>query len=224
MACDEDDARTGASLSLADFFSRFRRASLLDKAVLLDEAYWQAKSQLYYKRYFGEIGQRSKIINPMRLSNVQNIFIGDDVMINHHAFLLTRRMESGRPPRLVIDSGAVLGHFNHITCVDSVHIGKKVLVADKVHISDNSHVYADPNIPIIDQSFFSKGAVSIGDGTWIGENASIQSCRIGKHCVVGSNSVVTRDIPDYTVVAGAPARVIRRLDHETGLWNRVTEA
>jgi acetyltransferase-like isoleucine patch superfamily enzyme len=160
----------------------------------------------------------------MRLSNVQNIFIGDDVMINHHAFLLTRRMESGKSPRLVIDSGAVLGHFSHITCVDSVHIGKKVLIADKVHISDNSHVFADPNIPIMDQSFFSKSGVSIGDGTWIGENASIQSCRIGKHCVVGSNSVVIRDIPDYTVVAGAPARVLRRLDPETGLWNRVTGA
>lgn len=59
---------------------------------------------------------------------------------------------------------------------------------------------------------FNRGGVSIGDDTWIGTNVVIAgTVEIGKHCVIGANSVVTHDIPDYSVVAGCPARVIKQI-------------
>ena len=62
----------------------------------------------------------------------------------------------------------------------------------------------------------------IGDGTWIGTNVvRVGNIQIGKHCVIGANSVVTKDIPDYSVAAGIPAKVIKRYDFEEEEWVRV---
>lgn len=63
--------------------------------------------------------------------------------------------------------------------------------------------------------------VHIGDGSWIGCHCAIVGdVHIGRHCVVGANSVVTRNVPDFCVVAGAPARIVKRFDLETGEWMR----
>jgi acetyltransferase-like isoleucine patch superfamily enzyme len=156
----------------------------------------------------------------MRLKNVENIFIGDSVLIHKHAFLLTLRIPDNPAPRLVISDGCTIGHFNHITCVNELVIGRKVLTADRVHISDNSHAFADPNVPIMEQGVVTKGKVSIGDGTWIGEGSSVLSCSIGKNCVIGSNAVVVSDIPDHCVAAGVPARIIRRFNPTSRVWEK----
>jgi acetyltransferase-like isoleucine patch superfamily enzyme len=194
--------------------------SLLEKIEYITELYWLLKTQLYYRRFFGQIGRRSKILNPMRLKNVENIFLGDHVIINKHAFLLTARLSNGERPRITIGDGCVIGHVNHITAVNDVAIGPNVLTADRVHISDNSHSFADPATAIIDQPIVSKGRVRIGEGSWIGENASVLSCSIGRNCVIGSNAVVLSDIPDYSVAVGAPARVVRRFNPGSGLWEK----
>lgn len=144
------------------------------------------------------------------------------MIINKYTFLLTVALDTKNPPKLFFDNGATIGHFNHITCVNSVHIGKKVLTADKVHISDNTHDFSDINIPILDQKVMSKGKVSIGDGTWIGEGVSILSAAIGKNCVIGSNAVVVKDIPDFSIAVGIPARVVKRFNVETRRWEPTT--
>jgi lipopolysaccharide O-acetyltransferase len=201
---------------LKNFFGN----SLLDTVESLSELYWLTKTCLYYRRFFGKIGRRSRIVNPTKLRDVQHIFIGDEVRINKYIFLLTLTLHERPKPRIVINDGCVIGHMNHITCVNEVIIGKKVLTADGVHISDNSHVYSNPKIAIIDQGITSKGKVSIGDGSWIGENVSVLSCHIGTHCVIGSNSVVVNDIPDFSVAVGVPARVVRQFDVTRGQWTK----
>ena len=65
------------------------------------------------------------------------------------------------------------------------------------------------------------GKVRIGSGSWIGENACILGVIIGKQCVIGANSVVTKDIPDYSVAVGIPAKVIKKYNFETQQWERV---
>jgi acetyltransferase-like isoleucine patch superfamily enzyme len=210
--------------SPASRLHRFLGYSLLGQFESMSELYWLLKSRMYYRRFFGAIGERSKILDPMRLTNVHNVFVGDDVMINRHAFLLTLALPDKPKPRLSIGDGSVIGHMNHITCVEQVTIGKKVLTADRVHISDNSHIFEDPTIAILDQGVRSGGTVTIGDGSWIGENASLISCHIGKHCVIGSNAVVVTDIPDYCVAVGTPARVVRRYDPLSRQWIRTSVA
>lgn len=71
------------------------------------------------------------------------------------------------------------------------------------------------------QGVVSKGSVSIGAGTWIGENVVILSCNIGKNCVVGSNAVVLHDVPDFCVAVGIPARVVQRFNLDSQLWEKV---
>jgi acetyltransferase-like isoleucine patch superfamily enzyme len=180
--------------------------------------YYLLKSQIYYKRFFGAIGKNSKLIMPMRLKNVRNVFIGDDVIINKYAFIITVPLPGAAVPGVVVDNGSILGHFNHIASVNKVYIGKNVLTADKVYISDHNHQYADIHMPVMDQGTYSNGVVHIGDGSWIGENVCIVSAKIGRNCVVAANSVVTKDIPDYSVAAGIPARVVKRFDHDSNRW------
>lgn len=91
-------------------------------------------------------------------------------------------------------------------------------------VADYNHEYVNPNIPIKDQGNRAKkdDRVLIERGTWIGTNAVIVgNVHIGKNCVIGANSVVTKDIPDYSIVGGVPAKIIRRYNKETKSWERV---
>jgi len=97
-----------------------------------------------------------------------------------------------------------------------------VNVAQQVLIMDHNHAYEDIEVPIINQGITKGGRIQIGEGTWIGRGAAIVCSRgeltIGRHCVVSANSVVTRSIPDYSVVFGMPAAIIRQYDPETRTW------
>ena len=91
---------------------------------------------------------------------------------------------------------------------------RKQLEINGEYITDCDHEYRDVNIPVIDQGIVQRGQrVSIGDGSYIGINAVIVgNVKIGKHCVIGANSVVTKDVPDYCVAVGSPAKVIKRIE------------
>ena len=119
---------------------------------------------------------------------------------------------------LIIEDGTIIGNFNHIFATKKIVIHKDVLTADKVYISDNLHGYENINLPIIKQAIVQKGEVEIGEGCWLGENVCVLGAHIGKHCVIGANSVVTKDIPDYSVAVGAPARIIKRYDFIKKSW------
>jgi len=175
------------------------------------------KTFILYKGFFKKAGKNFRLNSPLRLYNPHNITIGNDVTINHLGWLLTLQIDSNIP-ELVIDDGAAIGNFCHITCVKKVYIGKNVLAADRIYISDNLHGYEDITTPIAKQKVKFKGEVSIGENSWIGENVSIIGCKVGRHCVIGANSVVTKDIPDYSIAAGIPAKVIKRYDIQAGKW------
>ena len=122
------------------------------------------------------------------------------------------------PGKLQIGDNCSFGYRNHITCVGEVVIGSNVLTANNVYISDNSHGYENIEVPIISQPVKFKRRVQIGSGSWIGENVSRIGANVGKNSVIGANSVVTSDIPDYWVAVGAPAKVIKRFNQDTKRW------
>lgn len=123
---------------------------------------------------------------------------------------------------VTIGKGCKLNWGTQIESMSEVFIGDYVLIAPNVHITDRNHEYKDISIPIIKQGWFSNGVVKIDDGCWIGINTVIIGpVHIGRNCVIGANSVVTKDIPDYSVSVGNPARIIRRYNFETQLWERV---
>lgn len=174
----------------------------------------------YYRIIFGSFGPHSYIIKPLRIDGTRNIYIMERVSIHNSAWLAAYKL-TGYVPRLEIGKGTTIGDYAHIIATRKVQLGENVLIANGVYISDNLHEYEDPEIPICNQGITQKKDVIIGDDSWIGEHVSIIGASIGKHCVIGANSVVIHDIPDYCVAVGAPAKVIKRYDFVQKRWIRV---
>jgi acetyltransferase-like isoleucine patch superfamily enzyme len=105
-----------------------------------------------------------------------------------------------------------------ISCANRIDIGKNVLIADRCCVLDSEHDYKDISRPILLQKM-TEGAVKIEDDCWIGINVVIlPDVTIGRHSVIGANSVVTMNVPQYSVVCGIPARVIKQYDSKEGKW------
>lgn len=120
-------------------------------------------------------------------------------------------------------NGVVIGERCRISVVNSLNIGKNVLISPDVYITDCDHAYENIKIPVMEQGVVNRqNKVSIGDDSYIGIHAVIVgNVSIGKHCVVGANSVVTKDIPDYCVVAGVPAKIIKHYNFMLNTWVKV---
>jgi acetyltransferase-like isoleucine patch superfamily enzyme len=114
--------------------------------------------------------------------------------------------------RVRIGSGTFLNMGVMIAAQELVEIGDHCMLANGCFVSDASHRYDDPDKPITWQGFESKGPTRIGDNCWLGAHVVVTSgVSIGERCVVGAGSVVTKDVEPYSLVAGAPARPIRRI-------------
>jgi len=122
----------------------------------------------------------------------------------------------------VVDDNCIVAFGSIISAKNRIHLERDVNVAQQVLIMDHNHAYEDIEVPIVKQGITEGGRIRIGEGSWIGHGAAILCSRgeltIGRHCVVAANSVVTRSIPDYSVVFGIPATIIRQYDPETRAW------
>jgi len=125
-------------------------------------------------------------------------------------------------PTIVIEDNCAIGADTIISAKNQIHIERDVLVAQWVLIIDHNHAYEDITTPIVNQGITEGGRIRIGQGSWIARGATIicpkGELTIGRNCVVAAGSVVTRSIPDYSLVAGLPARVIRQYDPQTKTW------
>ena len=141
---------------------------------------------------------------------------------SHHSTFLGENVRVSHPENVEIGNNVRIGEACRIGCSFEVTIEDNVLFAPNVHISDRDHDYVDITKPINEQPIVSKGAVRIGEGSWLGLGCQIYSgVTIGKHCVVGGGSIVTHSVPDFCVVAGNPARIIKKYNEETSEWENV---
>jgi acetyltransferase-like isoleucine patch superfamily enzyme len=116
--------------------------------------------------------------------------------------------------RVRIGECAFLNMGVMIAAEQLVEIGDHCMLANGCFVSDSSHRYDDLEKPITWQGFQSKGPTRIGENCWLGANVAVTSgVSIGERCVIGANSVVTKDIPPFSIAAGAPARVLRKVEH-----------
>jgi acetyltransferase-like isoleucine patch superfamily enzyme len=120
---------------------------------------------------------------------------------------------------VIIGNGSLIGMGNVI--IGPVSIGNDVIFAQNNVLSGLNHEYEDINRPIKSQGVTTK-PILIKDETWIGANCFIAAgITIGKHCIVAGGSVVTKDVPDFSIVAGNPARILKQYSNESKTWERI---
>jgi acetyltransferase-like isoleucine patch superfamily enzyme len=129
---------------------------------------------------------------------------------------------------LKIGKNVEVNDYVHIGAINSVIIGDNVLIASKVFISDHNHGFYGVNgrhdhpDSIPKERELSHAPVVIEDNVWIGEFVSVlPGVTIGKGSIIGTMSVVTKDISPYSIAIGAPAKVIKKYNFETSMWTPV---
>lgn len=150
------------------------------------------------------------------------ICIGNSVSLRKDASLIVATEDPTGEPVIVIDDNCSIGYGTMISAKNRIHLERDVLVGQQVVILDHNHAYEDITTPIVYQGITKGGRVRIGQGSWIGRGSAIICARgeltIGRNCVVAVNSVVMRSIPDYSVVFGSPATIVKQYDPETRAW------
>ena len=107
------------------------------------------------------------------------------------------------------------------TLIGPVTLKNDVRLAQNVVLSGLNHNYEDVTVPIFQQGV-STSPITVEEDVWIGANTTVVAgITIGKHTVIAGGSVVTKDIPPYSVAVGNPARVVKQFNHHTGEWERV---
>lgn len=165
----------------------------------------------HYARWswrFGGFGFRSRLSSPALLTNTGRVRIGKGVSIRKGA-----RIEVVRDGGAIeIGDGTSIQFDFHCGAANQVVIGKDVLIAGRVYISDHDHVFDHCELPPRLCRDLVSSPVIIEDGVWLGEGCVVlKGVRIGRRSVVGANAVVTKSVPDGCVVCGVPAKIVRRI-------------
>lgn len=179
---------------------------------------------LYWSRKFGSTKGLVRIGKSVTFQNPHFLHFGQNVGIGKYAYFLPLGSYAGKHynPKIIIGDGCWIGIRNSFAAINEIKIGNHVLFAGYVHITDHSHGYEDITKPIMPQELISKGPVEIEDDCWLGFGCEILSgVHIGKHAIVAARAVVTKDVPAYSIVAGNPARVVKKFNMESKQWEKV---
>lgn len=183
--------------------------------------------RLTYPSLFGAVGKNPVFGNHISLRGARRIYMGDDVMLDDHAFLSVRCQAEqalhignnvivGRYCQLKVRGGKMhlgsdisIGPYSYLGTTTTLTVGDHCLVGTNSFIGGIQHSFSDPDTPIQEQELSDRGGVHLGKDVWIGAHVVINDgVTIGDGAVVGANAVVTKDVPPFTIVAGVPATVI----------------
>lgn len=168
-----------------------------------------------FKNNFFSFKQSFNKVRILKLKHVnypKYITIGKGTTIDEGARLDCYPIENEKTPNLRIGNNTMIGFNFTALCSSNLIIGNDVLIASNVFISTENHGFDSIELKYLRQKLVTKDVV-IEDNVWIGENVSILSgVKIGKWSIVGANSVVTKDVPEYTIVCGNPAKIIKKYD------------
>lgn len=175
---------------------------------------------------FCHLGTKVTFGSGVTIHNAKYISLGNRVYLEKNVTLkfLEEFIKYGyKRPNLKIEDAVTIGAGTIIAAAKFIHIKKNVLVAPHCFITDHDHEYRDITIPIRDQGYKNVKKIVIEEGAWIAANSTICSgVTIGKNSVVGANSVVVSDIPDFSLAVGVPAKVVKRFNTATKVWKALS--
>jgi len=204
-------------IALASLWGR-----LLSERVVLVWQDLRNKCYAAYLKHFFEgaedlivTGSPIHFLGAMYIKLGKNVTLGRDVQLE--AIYQWENCDQMFTPQIVLGDNVVLAPSSRIGCINRVEIGEWTTTGQRVYITDHTHgdvSYEQLNMPPRHRPLYSKGPVKIGAYVHIGENSCIMpGVTVGDHCVIGAGSVVTHDIPPYSVAAGNPAKVLRTIDN-----------
>lgn len=193
------------------------------------KVYSRATSAL--KHSFARRGRGVVIDHTVSVAAAGFMTIDDDTWIQRHAFLTAPLIEMKVPPKgpvLRIGKRVQVGPRCFFSAVNEILIEDDALFAPNVYLADHTHAYETVGAPVKDQGLMPYGRIRIGRGAWLGINTVViaagKDIDIGPGAVVSANSVVTRSVPAHSLVAGSPARVVKRYDEAAKAWRPVIPA
>lgn len=182
--------------------------------------FYQVKVRLWYAFVLKKCGKNNVIFKPVFITP-EFISLGDSVIIGYHARIEGVNKYEGAvySPQIIIDDNVTIEQNVHITFANSIVIGRDTAIAANVTITDIDHPYTDIHTPPEKQPI-KVDSVVIGSSCKIYNNVVLlPGVRLGNHNIIGANSVVVAgQYPDYCVIAGSPARIIKRFDTTAGRW------
>lgn len=173
----------------------------------------------YLRIRFKKLGKKAYIRPFIDLYNPKYMEIGDQVQILRNVVLQAFKL-CEHDPIFKIGNLVRVQYNVQISSIDSVIIEDGCTIGSNAFITDSTHDYTKIDRPAIYAPAIPLQPVVIGAGTWVGRNAIISGCKIGKHCVIGAHAFVNKDIPDFCVVAGSPARIVKRYNFESQQWEK----
>jgi len=178
----------------------------------------------------GKLGRSNIVLGPRcHLSGLAYMRIGKNFQAAEGLWLEAIAAHSGQTfsPSIVIGNNVTVSRWSHIAATHRVEIGDGVLLGSKVLITDHNHGHyrnevCDVGIPPALRTLERDRSVVIGKNVWLGDGVVVMpGVKIGDGSVIGANSVVTRDVPPFTIAAGSPAAALKKFDFTTQEWRKL---
>lgn len=198
-----------------DYFDLYEYALML---------FAKMKTRWFYAFLFGKMGKGCWLKKPAQIYGAPNIEIGHGVRIERGSIFYAVRNYGDKKynSRIVLGEGTFANRDFNVTAAFEINIGREVVFGPNVFLTDFDHGYEDVTKSRLQTDLISKGPIHIGDRCWIGANSFIGSgVTLGEYCVVAANSVVTKSFPPYSVLAGVPAKLIKKYDPLEEKWIKV---
>ena len=172
----------------------------------INKYFWFIRG-LFYKLFFGKFGNLSYIGSPTFIKNSKKIFIGNKVRIYPNS-----RMEVYDKGLILIEDNVSCGHNMHLTAFKKLIIGSGTSIAGNVLVMSLAHKVIIKDKPFMEQPLTGKETI-IGKNCLIGSNSVIMAgVVLGDQCLVAANSVVTESFDSYSIIAGSPAKFIKKIE------------
>jgi acetyltransferase-like isoleucine patch superfamily enzyme len=187
------------------------------------KSFWYPIANIKNRFLFGAYGKDVYIEPGVVINRPRFVQVGDHVRIKRNTSInLHPKDKRSKEILLFIGDHTIISESCFVSACNRVVIEENVGISPNVMIIDNSRKLGDVSRPSKEQDL-KIGYVHIGADSWIAYGACVMpNVTIGKHCIIGALSVVNKDIPDYSVAVGSPAKVVKRFDFEKKEWVRVS--
>lgn len=174
-----------------------------------------------YTKKFEKFGHDSVLYHPLCIRGRENICIGNQTTILNGVRMQVYNDLTGKQSKIKIGDNCYIGYNNTFLAGGNITLEDGVLMASNILISSENHSINPESPDYYMNQKLSCAPIIVGEGTWIGEKVSILSgVTIGKKCVIGAGSIVAKDIPDFSIAVGSPAKVIKKYNFNTHEWEK----